>query len=225
MSDKKIKKIIVNSLSISRIIGALLMPLFFQIFDIPGLIIIIICLFVTDCFDGILARHWHVQTKGGALLDALGDKLLAIACIVSFVHKHLILIPILVLELATTYLNVNRAIHGEKSVTLIVGKAKMWLVSITLVLCAINTLKSDFLSTINITVSESAILYFGVLTILMQIITIINYFEDSISQKTIRIAKVPKLKPFMTMMKILFDETTYEDNKNKSLVDILKEEA
>ena len=84
---------------------------------------------------------------------------------------------------------------------------------------------SDFLSTINITVSESAILYFGVLTILMQIITIINYFEDSISQKTIRIAKVPKLKPFMTMMKILFDETTYEDNKNKSLVDILKEEA
>lgn len=225
MDNKLIKKIIVNTLSISRIIGAALMPLFFCIFDIPVLIIIIASLFITDSLDGILARKWKVQTKGGALLDPLGDKLLAVSCIISFVSKHYILIPILCLELLTTLINVCRALHGEKTVTHIIGKVKMWIISITIVLCAINTLKPDFLSSLNVVITERIMLIMGLITILFQLITILYYLKDSIKQNKNRVNKIPKLKNFKMMLKILFDENLYDINNEKSLIDILKEEG
>ena len=222
MGSKRIKKIIVNALSISRIIGAIMMPLFFSIFDTPLLISIIIVLFITDCLDGILARMWGVQTRGGALLDPLGDKLLAVCCTISFVSEHHVLYIILALEIMITYFNVNRTMHGEKSVTSIIGKAKTWLLSITLVLCAIYSLKSDYLSTLDINVTYDDIMIASIITIISQLFTIIFYLKDSIKQKNIRIKKIPKLKNFKEILKILFDEENYLKDKDKPLVELVK---
>ena len=223
MCSKKFKKIIVNLISISRIIGSILMPLFFHIFDIPILITIIIILFITDSLDGFFARRWHVQTRGGALLDPLGDKLLAVSCTLSFVYKHPILLLLLALEIVTMVLNISRAMHGEKSVTLIIGKVKMWLLSITLVLCAIYSLKSDFLSTLNITITYETIIYSSIVTVLFQLITIYFYLNDSIRQKDIRINKIPNLKNFKDILNILFDESLYEQDKDKPLIEVIKQ--
>lgn len=224
MSNKKIKKIIVNTLSITRIIGSIFIPLFFHIFDLSALIILLIVLFLTDSLDGFLARRWQVQTRGGMLLDPLGDKLLAITCIISFIYKHLILIPMLILEIATTILNITRTMHGEKSKTIIIGKVKMWFISINLVFCAINILKPDLLSIMKIYITDNIILYFSILTIILQIITIGYYYKDSIIQKDRRINKIPKLKNIKQIIKRLFDEEMFVIDYNKSLIDIIKEE-
>ena len=216
-----VKKIIVNSISVFRIIGSILLPLLFKVFDIPVLITLIIIFFLTDSLDGFLARRFQVQTRGGALLDPLGDKLLAVSCTLSFGYKYPILLIILGLEIFTLVLNIYRSLHGEQSVTLIVGKIKMWLLSITLILCAIYSLKSDYLSTITIT--YDIITYASIITIIAQLVTIIYYIRDSIKQKGIRIKKVPKLKKFKEIIRVLFDENAYKENKEQPLIDIIKE--
>ena len=221
MENKRIKKIIVNTISIIRIIGSILLPFIFKVFDIPVIITLIIVLFLTDSLDGFLARQWQVQTRGGALLDPLGDKLLAVSCTLSFGYKYPILLMILGLEIFTLVLNIYRALHGEQSVTLIIGKIKMWLLSITLILCAIYSLKSDCLSTITIT--YDIISYTSIITIVAQLITIIYYIKDSVKQKDTRIKKVPKLKKFNDTLKVLFDEKAYKENKDKPLIEIIKE--
>lgn len=221
MGNKGVKKIIVNSISIIRIIGSILLPFLFKIVDIPVLITLIIILFITDSLDGFLARRWQVQTRGGALLDPLGDKLLAVSCTIAFAGSHPILLLILGLEIFTLVLNIYRSLHGEQSVTLIIGKIKMWLLSITLILCAIYSLKSDYLSTITIT--YTVILYASIITICLQLITIVYYIKDSLKQKSVRIKKVPKLKNFKEILKVLFDENVFAENKEKPLLEIIKE--
>ena len=101
---KKRKKIFVNMISLTRIIGAALVPLFFAHIKVPIVILIVSLLFLTDMIDGMLARTWKVQTRGGALLDPLADKLLAISCILAFILKDIKLIAVLILELSITTL-------------------------------------------------------------------------------------------------------------------------
>lgn len=36
---------------------------------------------VSDVVDGFLARRWHVESRAGAILDAIADKLMQVVCI------------------------------------------------------------------------------------------------------------------------------------------------
>ena len=222
MKNKKVAKIIVNTLSMARIIGAILMPLFFNVLGMREIIIVLICLFITDTLDGFLARKWKVQTRGGALLDPLGDKLLAVSCIFSFIKDQPLLLVVLLLDVAIATLNIYRALHGEEFKTSIVGKVKTWVLFFTLALCAVNSLKPDFLATLNITISTSAIMIAMGITLALQVVTIAFYAKDSIRQRSFRISRLPKLNNFSTTLKRLFDEEAYLLDKDKPLIDIIR---
>lgn len=229
---KKSKKIIVNCLTGSRILGALCMPVIFSMSSITGLLLLLSFLFVTDFLDGRLARAWKVQTKGGALLDPICDKALAFSCIISLVGTQSLLLIPLFLELCITGINVSRLFRGENTPSSITGKIKTWLLSITLVLCTINALSPTVMETVfsafsmqipNIQekVIESAI---GV-TAVAEAFTAVSYMKNTTSKKSEREKKIEELYGIRETLIRLFDEKKFNEDKDKTLYEIRKKEG
>lgn len=225
--SKRSKKIFVNMLSLSRIIGAILVPIFFMNFRMPIVVIIIALLFITDTFDGFFARKWQVQTRGGALLDPLGDKLLAASCILSLIFKDTRLLITLLLEFSIAFVNISRSLHGEEAFTIFIGKVKTTALFIMLSLCAAYNIKPDILNTLintnaDLTITNHIVSIFYLIAIVLQVITIIMYINESSKQKNIRIKRIPKIKSIKEIINILFDEENYKINKDKPLIDLIK---
>ncbi len=212
--SKKAKKIIVNILSLSRVIGALLLPLIFLKVSIPALITLLVVLFVTDMLDGMLARKWKVITIGGGLLDPLGDKMLAIMCIFSLWQEHTVFGYLLLGEILITLINIFRSMRGEKVKSLIIGKVKTWALSITLIIGAVIQF-----GLLDINGSVLQISFY--ITIVLEIVTILVYLFHFV----IFVKKVSKYSlkdiDIKCFLKRVFDEEKYAEDKDKSIMELL----
>lgn len=220
--DKRGKKIIVNALSILRIIGAIIIPILLNTVNIKYLTAAIILFFVSDTLDGLLARYWSVQTRGGALLDPLGDKLLVFSCILSLIKDNNILLIPLLLELIITVHNVWYTLHGEIINVTMCGKIKMWPLSITLILAAINRINPNILKFLNIVITSEVIKYSAIITIILEVATIISYFTLSIKNKKNYNKNIVKFMSIKEIISRLFDTEAYKEDKNKPLMDVIK---
>ena len=134
---KKIVKVFVNLLTISRIIFSI-----FLIFNAGRIsqtlfLILIISLLLTDHFDGVLARKFEVQTLFGAIMDTLADKILCVTLIVPFFKtssfKNLGFL-LLIGELLILLTNTIATFKHKKTTVTFLGKAKMWILSISIVI-------------------------------------------------------------------------------------------
>lgn len=228
---KRTKKLIVNGLTFSRLIGALFLPIIFIRVDIISLILLLSILFLTDCFDGLLARRWEVQTIGGSLLDPLGDKMLAISCILALIGFHKKFIILIVSELIICVLNIYRTLRGEKVKSLFIGKVKTWFLSVTLGFGAVNLFyPSIFNVIISLLGIETSSLYVAnsfvevliIVTSVIELFTIIAYIKDSIDNKDKRKDYKGKIQSFGVIFKRLFDENKFKEDKGKPLVEIIR---
>lgn len=231
--SKKIKKIIVNALTLSRIVGALSIPFIFSTVNTTFLIILLALLFITDFLDGKLSRAWQVSTIGGALLDPLGDKLLAIVCILSLVGTHIDYLVLFLFEIAISLLNIYRTLHGENVTSTLKGKIKTWFLSISIVLGSIRlfnpNLVNDLLNLIglvtdNFTITDNLVLASLILAGIFEVFTLLSYLKETVSKKNTLKNKIT-LKPFREILTRLFDEKRYKEDVNKPLLDIIKKEV
>ena len=71
-------KIFVNALTIIRILATIILPLLWIYIPPIYLLIFVIIILLTDVFDGVLARRFHVQSLFGTLMDAIADKIFGI---------------------------------------------------------------------------------------------------------------------------------------------------
>ena len=67
-------KVFVNGLTLSRIIGTLLLPVLFTYCSPIITLTVIAILLSTDFFDGLLARKFKVQSLFGQVADQVADK-------------------------------------------------------------------------------------------------------------------------------------------------------
>ncbi len=227
--SKHTAKIIVNSLTSSRIFGAFFLPVVFKNVSIPGLIILLVFLFITDFLDGKLARLHKVQTVGGSILDPLGDKVLAIFCLIALIGKNQKLFILLIFELVISIINIIRVIRGDNVKSSIIGKAKTWLLSITLILGAISIFRPEILTDalrishiseeiLTIEAFIDATFYMAVGAETMTLIAyLIEAFKEKKSQKSINLKDL-NLK---VLVKRLFDEEKYLEDKDKSFKDLI----
>jgi len=231
---KKNKKIIVNCLTGSRILGALSMPLILSFSSIPGLISLISFLFITDFLDGKLARRWKVQTKGGALLDPICDKALAFSCLLSLIGTNSFLIVPLFFESCIAAINISKICKGENTPSTMVGKAKTWILSITLVLCTINAIDPNIMQSVfgffNIempNVTNNIINTAIGATALAEAMTAVSYMKPEFEkkEKSKRQEKIDELYSIRETLVRLFDENRFEEDKNKTLSEIRKKEG
>lgn len=136
---EKIKKMLPNIITLSRVIALVLGFILF----IKEKTIIAICLYVygsvSDAFDGYLARKFSASTKIGSYLDAISDKFYALSIIIlGILNKNYLIILIAVLELIITIINYITLKKNKENKTERVGKFKMTFEFLTLIFALLS---------------------------------------------------------------------------------------
>ena len=145
----KNKLIIVNLITISRLIGTIMFPIFVNIIPTIGLIIYLLLLLLTDFIDGILARNWKVSTIFGALLDATADKMFGISTMLVVSMKYPIMFLPILTEIIITSVNICGANHGSGLESSNLGKFKTWIFGLGTFISFLTIYANDLLLVTN----------------------------------------------------------------------------
>ena len=174
LKNKNYKKQIANILTSIRLLSPfILIPLFyFNKLKIAFIMIIIFAL--TDTFDGYFARKYNAISTFGKYLDAFVDKVFALTILISLIIKtviynnnfYLIIITI-ILELIISYINLYSFFKELKPSSTKWGKIKTIFLFSLLALLFLNKV---------INLPSYLLLIFNIITIILQLITIISYF-------------------------------------------------
>lgn len=160
MKKNKIYKFVLM-LTIVRIIG---IPLIFCFKDI-SLLIYLNILFITDFWDGYLARKYNVTSTSGALLDLLADKVLVTVLLIYLTMLNIlplwITILLVVREIYSMILRIYYLKKNKKIISAsIIGKSKTALQFVAIDFAILNIWGYKFLF---------------VLVIILSYISIFNY--------------------------------------------------
>lgn len=139
---KKQIQVAINFLTLLRIIG---IPFLFVLSPV-GQIILLIALFLTDFFDGFLARKFAVTSELGAILDLLADKILVLFLLGMYYYLDKLNIWIVILlgarELYSIWIRVKHYRRENKLIgASIIGKTKTFLqfVAFTLLILGVDS--------------------------------------------------------------------------------------
>lgn len=170
----KIKKHIPNILSSLRLASPLvLIP---QILSGNYILVgvLLACFFATDALDGFLARKWHVESELGAKIDATADKLMLGSFLGPLVISNSMIGINLILEALISLTNVIRKATGGNPKTTQIGRVKMVVISIFIIL--------SYLTKIVTIPSLIYSLIFSITT-LLQTCTLGKYISDGIKEE------------------------------------------
>lgn len=157
-----IKTQIPNILTASRALAPLItIPLLLN--DKIIIASIVIAIFaITDFFDGKLARKYNCVSEFGIKLDAVCDKFFVLGITLPAIIRNKLLIIILFIELLISIVNLISEAKGNNARSIMTGKIKTGILSITLVLTYLSQ-------------NKKIILFISITTIIMQIITLLKY--------------------------------------------------
>lgn len=212
-----LKLIIINSLTMIRVIGTIiLIPIYNSYGGLAVGILSLIC-YLTDSIDGILARKWKASTFFGALFDGFADKLFTL---INFIVLYLItpyaLIPI-IFELLIIFIQIIKFANKYNVKSNIIGKSKVWVLAISVVLTffatdinSFNILTESTRNFIERLPDNS--LYFWLLlpAILMEALTFISYVLEMFAPKQMKILNKEKNELKMPVLK---GNTTWKNFK------------
>lgn len=123
--SKYTKKWIVNSLTATRVITTLLLPVLCTIMSATSFMLLVGAVLFTDFLDGQLARRWEVCTLFGSLSDMGADKLLGISLLIVLSFTYPIMAVPAVLEVLIASINTKSVLKGNKAKSKWTGKIKM----------------------------------------------------------------------------------------------------
>lgn len=195
-------KIIVNIITLIRLLYIIVLPILKVEISNIAYIINVIAIFLTDFIDGILARKFKVQTLFGAIMDTVADKALCIVLLLALLPENKLLLYILILEIVISIVNTIGMALKKKTKSSILGKVKMWIISITIILGYI-----EYFNLIDIKIVQIS----SMITICMQIAVIIGYI---LNVKKADIVERTGLKESKkeNWMYVLFDTDYYINN-------------
>ncbi len=182
---QKLKFVIPNILTKSRILAPIIILPAFMFGNFIGATIIATILGLTDCFDGFLARKWHTTSKYGQKLDAISDKLFAVGISIPILLTNpLMIISTIILEFIIGYINTKSYLKNNNPKSTLLGKFKT---TILYILLCYTYLKNAV---------KIPIFLIG-LTNILQISTAIQYYKIDLKKdekKYNNIKKVSKKK-------------------------------
>lgn len=167
-------KLVTNLITTSRLFLTIILMCLYE--SIPNIyfLIFITLIFSTDFIDGKLARHFHVETFYGSLMDTVADKVLNIALLLPLINITKWFYLLLDLEVIILIINTIGTIHGKKTRSLLLGKVKMWFIFFTIILGYANVF--GYLKNIYVFIAFA-------LTIICEVIVIIDYIIFLLKQK------------------------------------------
>ena len=190
----------VNIITTFRLIYTLFLPALKMKISRMAFIINIICLFLTDTIDGFLARKCKVQTLYGALMDTIADKALCIVLLILLAEKIDMIGILIILEIIIATINTTAMIRRKKTKSTMTGKIKMCVLSATI---ALNYLYCFNLVGKTIAATSIAI------TILTQIITVINYIKFTLNSPKMEQKTIFEVRNLQDLKYVLFDTEYY----------------
>ena len=230
------KKILVNAITSTRLIAAAFMlPIYFTF---GGFITAITAglVFLTDCIDGFLARHLHVQSFFGSILDSVSDKVLGITIFsILAIVNPIFLLPIL-FELGIVIVNVISIARGNNVKTSIAGKIKANVLDISVVIGLISLSLSDILLYIDNSFlakmakyNSNQILYYLCIPLLAsECVVIIDYIYKAIKQEKQKSSdqievntEKKRLKNKQELFNALFDTNYFLEHRNDGIKNLL----
>lgn len=165
VDNKKVKKIIVNGLTLSRVAGMFAMPFLVNVLSAPMFILVVATILFTDFIDGALARHWHVSTVFGFLADMGADKLFGMSILAVLASMYPIMLIPLVLEIVIGKINTKLAEIGANAKSSQIGRAKMWIVGTSVCILFLIGMSPELISSLRnfkgIDIQNSLLLHFG----------------------------------------------------------------
>lgn len=133
-SIKTFYKQIPNLLTVFRLIATIPINIFFFTGNVLASLVTCGVAAFTDLIDGAIARKCNAVTKFGADLDAICDKLFVILMALPIVIQNPFMLMNIGLEAGITYTNVKARKDGKPVKSELVGKAKTWVLSLTVLL-------------------------------------------------------------------------------------------
>ena len=223
-----IKFVIVNLITLLRLIASILMPIVYFKSGINSFCYFIPFLFLTDLIDGKLSRKLKVETFFGSILDAVSDKLFAFVLLGILTYYYRSMIVVIILEFTIFMLNTLAFTDNKNIQTSKIGKVKTTILDINIVLMYLYLylpLYEKYLSVglrntlLNIKVPFNYVLI-GIM-IGMEVLTLTDYKKKSIKQVNYEKIEFKELKSFKEIIKLLVDREFYIKNKNKKLKELL----
>lgn len=224
--SKRVKKIIVNGLTFSRVLGTLLMPIFYTYLNSYTFLVVVGLLLLTDFFDGKFAKYWGVRTLFGSLLDMLADKLLALAILIIVgIMYPLMFIPF-ILEILIMCINIYSTHLGATPKSSQIGRIKMWILGASLFVLLFLSLNDvlvnvKFFEFIFNNIIPIKYIFIGG-AIFIEIIVFCDYFIIMLKniknekKSKIKFSDIKENKEFIKS--ILFDEEYYIKTIDMSLI-------
>ena len=160
---------------------------------------------LTDSLDGHLARKWHVESKLGAILDALADKLLSATLLLILMYQDSRFICLFILEFLIALLNSFFYFKYRETNTLLIGKAKTWIISISMILGFMGLIEPK---------CQPLVTIFWVLAIIFQVATFLSYIFFWLKMYHFIKNKEEERREFYEIIEPLVIHEEYQKRKN-----------
>lgn len=121
-----------NLLTLSRMVGVIPVNILYFTGNISLALLFSIILFITDFFDGRIARKYNIVSSFGAKLDAVCDKVMVLGLSIPLISNNFIVLFNLFLEAIISVVNLVKEEKGISSGSSYIGKVKTWVLSFTL---------------------------------------------------------------------------------------------
>ena len=174
------KSLIPNWLSFSRLIGGITIPIIInKNTSIKTIIKVTSFVALSDFFDGKIARILNAQSEEGALLDVISDKFFSILLIIGIIPNNKNFIANGLLEALIGTINANTLKNEGTPKSNLIGKIKIWPLSIALTTGYISmSLKKGNITNINSENLMNIASAFSILTIPLELINVKDYYNN-----------------------------------------------
>ena len=174
------KSLIPNWLSFSRLIGGITIPIIINKgASIKTIIKVTSLVAISDFFDGKIARLLNAESEEGALLDVISDKFFSILLIAGIIPNNKIFITKGLLEAIISGINATALKKGGQPKSNLIGRIKIWPLSIALTLGYISiSLKNNNITNINPEYLMNIASIFSLATIPLELKNIKDYHAN-----------------------------------------------
>lgn len=174
------KSIIPNWLSFSRLIGGITIPIIINKgASIKTIVKVTSFVALSDFFDGKIARLLNAESEDGALLDVISDKFFSILLITGIIPNNKLFITNGILESAIAIINGKNLKEGGTPKSNLIGKIKIWPLSIALAMGYISlSIKNNNITNINSDTLMNIASAFSLATIPLEIKNIKDYHKN-----------------------------------------------
>ncbi len=222
-------KVFVNGLTLSRILGTLLLPLFFTYCNPFFTLIFVALLLLTDFFDGMLARKFKVQSLFGQIADQVADKVLGIVLLHIIATYYKVFYFVFGMEIAIALVNFAAALRGATTMSSFLGKFKTWLTSVCILVGLFGYFQDSFnlkllIKPLNtyIAYEETILIVCISITIGCQLTVLIDYIRHIQKELSIKKPKITyNFKDKEKLKRVLFDTNYYNRYKGEPLSKLL----